>query len=206
MGDSWSVPPCARSISRFVFFLDAKTSGWVWKYRAGCMAVAAAFELIRYRWGRIGVGPFLFVFIAGLMTLNLHWLPFTNHIPSEGYLLAEALFGSSMLVAVLDDWRLRMRRLTVLNGLTGHDCAGPESCSHDADRAGETEGRGRAKAAWFQLMEGNHLVPTQHAGLSRGISASMLLRQPSRDRMDMRSPRARRRRHASRCGRKPGRR
>ena len=59
------------------------------------IAAGAAIELLRYRWGRIGLGPFLFG--AGLLTLNLHWPPFTSHIPSEGYLLAEVLFGSSML-------------------------------------------------------------------------------------------------------------
>ncbi len=70
---------------------------------------------MRYRFGRIGLGPFLFG--AGLLTLNLHWLPLHQPIPSEGYLLAEVLFGSSMLLVVLDDSRIRTRRLAVLNEL-----------------------------------------------------------------------------------------
>ena len=80
------------------------------------IAAAAAVELLRYRFGRIGLGPFLFG--AGLLTLNLNWPQFTSHIPSEGYLFAEVLFGSSILLMVLDDSRLRTRRLAVLNELT----------------------------------------------------------------------------------------
>ena len=131
-------PPCGRCIFRIrCTFVDSKTVGLDVACRL--IAAGAVVELLRYRCGRIGLGPFLFG--AGLLTLNLHWPPFTSHIPSEGYLLAEVLFGSSMLLVVLDDSRLRTRRLAMLNELTRHHCARPESRSHDADRAGKTEGR-----------------------------------------------------------------
>src|ERR1019366_3751870 len=114
--------------------------------------------------GGIGLGPFLFG--AGLLTLNLHWPPFTSHIPSEGYLLAEVLFGSSILLVVLDDSRLRTRRLAVLNELTVTIARGQNHAPMMQTALEKLKAVVGAKAAWFQLMESDHLIPTQHVGLS----------------------------------------
>jgi two-component system NtrC family sensor kinase len=147
-----------------VYFPDSKTLSTGLEIACRVLAAGAALELLRCRWGRIGMGPFLFA--GGLLTLNLNWPPFTNHIPSEGYLLAEALFGSSVLVVVLDNWRLRMRRLTVLNGLTVTIARGQNHAPMMQTALEKLKDVVEAKAAWFQLMAGDHLVPTQHAGLS----------------------------------------
>jgi PAS domain S-box-containing protein len=147
-----------------LFFLDARTLGLGLDIACRLIAAAAALELLRHRFGRIGIGPFLFG--AGLLTLNLHWPPFTNHIPIEGYLFAEVLFGSSMLVVVLDDSRLRTRRLTMLNELTGTIARGQNHAPMMQTALEKVKAVAGAKASWFQLMEGDHLVPTQHAGLS----------------------------------------
>ncbi len=128
------------------------------------IAVGAAVELLRYRFGRIGLGPFLFG--AGLLTLNLHWPPYTNRIPSEGYLLAEVLFASSILLVVLDDARLRTRRLTVLNELAVTIARGQNHAPMMQTALQKLKAIVGAKAAWFHAMEGDHLVPTQHVGLS----------------------------------------
>ncbi len=147
-----------------LYFPDAKISALGLEITFRVIAAGAALELIRRRWGRVGAGPLLFA--GGLLTLNLNWPPYTNHIPSEGYLLAEALFGSSMLVVVLDDWRLRMRRLKVLNGLTVTIARGQNHAPMMQTALEKLKGVVEAKAAWFQLVSGDHLVPTQHAGLS----------------------------------------
>ncbi len=147
-----------------LFFLDARAVRLGLDISCRLIAVAATFGLVRHRFGRIGVGPFLFA--AGLLTLNLHWPPFTNHIPVEGYLLAEVLFGSSMLVVVLDDSRLRTRRLTMLNELTGTIARGQNHAPMMQTALEKLRAVAGAKASWFQLMEGDHLAPTQHAGLS----------------------------------------
>ncbi len=110
---SWVLMVCAAM--RPFYFPDSKTLGLGVEVACRLIAAASAVELLRYRFGRIGLGPFLFG--AGLVTLNLHWPRFTSHIPGEGYLLAEVLFASSILLVVLDDARLRMRRLAVLNEL-----------------------------------------------------------------------------------------
>src|ERR1700688_3860419 len=108
---SWVLMVCAAM--RPLYFPDSKTLGLGLEISCRLIAAGAAIELLRYRFGRIGPGPFLFA--AGLLTLNLNWPKFTGHIPSEGYLFAEVLFGSSILLMVLDDSRLRTRRLAVLN-------------------------------------------------------------------------------------------
>jgi len=128
------------------------------------IAAVAAFELIRRRWGRIGVGPYLFG--AGLLTLNLKIPVFSNHMLSEGYLLAEVLFGSSILLVVMDDARQRTRRLTVLNELTVTIARAQNHAPMMQTALEKLRTVIGAKAAWFLLMEEDRLVPTQHAGLS----------------------------------------
>ncbi|HUB01849.1 MAG TPA: GAF domain-containing protein [Terriglobales bacterium] len=128
------------------------------------MAAGAAFELLRARLGRIGMGPFLFG--AGLLTLNLSWPPFTNRIPGEGYLLAEILLGSSLLLVVLDDSRSRTRRLAVLNELSVTIARGHSHSPMMQAALEKLSGAIGSKAAWFLFMEGENLVPTQHVGLS----------------------------------------
>ncbi len=147
-----------------LYFLDSKTLGLGLDVACRLIAAGAAIQLVRYRFGRIGLGPFLFG--AGLLTLNLHWPPFTSHIPSEGYLLAEVLFGSSILLVVLDDSRLRTRRLAVLNELTVTIARGQNHAPMMQTALEKLKAVVGAKAAWFQLMESDHLVPTQHVGLS----------------------------------------
>ncbi|HEX9110837.1 MAG TPA: PAS domain-containing protein, partial [Terriglobales bacterium] len=128
------------------------------------IAVGTALELMRYRRGRMGFGPWLFS--AGLLTLNLNWPPFTHHILNEGYLLAEALFGASILVLGLDDSRLRTRRLEVLNELTVTISRAQNHGPMMQAALEKLKAVTGAKAAWFSLMEAGQLTPTQQEGLS----------------------------------------
>ena len=128
------------------------------------IAVVAAFELMRRRWGRIGVGPYLFG--AGLLTLNLKIPVLSSHMLNEGYLLAEVLFGSSILLVVMDDARQRTRRLTVLNELTVTIARAQNHAPMMQTALDKLKTVMGAKAAWFHVMEEDRLVPTQHTGLS----------------------------------------
>src|ERR1019366_1722999 len=159
---AWGMMVCAAM--QPLYFPDAKMLGPGLDVACRLLAAGAAIELLRYRFGRIGLGPLLFG--AGLLTLNLHWPPFTSRIPSVAYLLAEVLFGSSLLLVVLDDARLRMRRLAVLNELTATIARGQNHAPMMQTALEKLKTVAGAKAAWFQLMEDDHLVPTQHAGLS----------------------------------------
>ena len=147
-----------------LYVVDSRTLALGLDVACRLLAAGAVVELFRYRFGRIGMGSLLFG--AGLLTLNLNWPSFTSHIPSEGYLLAEVLFGSSMLLIVLDDSRLRTRRLAVLNELTVTIARGQNHAPMMQTALEKLRAIAGAKAAWFQLMEGDHLVPTQHTGLS----------------------------------------
>ncbi len=159
---SWAMLVCAAM--QPLYFPDFKALGPGLELACRVIAAWAALELFRRRWGHVGIGPFLFG--AGLLTLHLNWPPFTSHIPPEGYLLAEILFASSLLVVVLDDSRLRMRRLAVLNGLTVTIARGQNHAPMMQTALEKLKEVVGAKAAWFQLMSGDHLVPTQHVGLS----------------------------------------
>jgi two-component system NtrC family sensor kinase len=133
---------------------------------AACRLIAggATVELLRHRLGRTGLGTYLFG--AGLLTLNLNWPPFAAHISNEGYLLAEVLFGSSILLLALKDSRLVMRRLTVLNELAVTIARGQNRAPIMQAALEKLKTLVGAKAAWFHLMEDNRLVPAQYAGLS----------------------------------------
>ncbi|MGB8010346.1 MAG: PAS domain S-box protein, partial [Terriglobales bacterium] len=149
------------------YFPDLKAFELGLQVACRLVAAAAALQLLRCRSGRIWLGPTLFG--AGLLTLHLNWPPFTSRIPSEGYLLAEILFGSSMLLVVLDDVRLRMRRLAVLNELTVTIARGQNHAPMIQIALEKLRAVTGAKAAWFRLLDGDRLVPTQHVGLSPEI-------------------------------------
>ncbi|MGD0213709.1 MAG: GAF domain-containing protein [Terriglobales bacterium] len=147
-----------------LYSLDSKTLALGLDVACRLLAAWAVLELLRYRFGRIGLGSFLFG--VGLLTLNLNWPRFASWIPTDGYLLSEVLFGSSLLLIVLDDSRLRTRRLAVLNELTATIARGQNHAPMMQSALEKLKAIAGVKAAWFQLMEGDHLVPTQHAGLS----------------------------------------
>lgn len=127
------------------------------------IAVVTAFQLLR-RIGRIGAGPLLFA--SGLLTLNLSWPPFTDRIPNEGYLLAEVLFGSSMILMALDDSRVRSRRLELLNELTGAISRTQNQGPMLQAALEKLKSLAGVRGAWFAFMDGQQLIPAQHIGLS----------------------------------------
>jgi len=132
----------------------------------GCRLIAAsgAIGLLRYRFGRIGLGPFLIGF--GLITLNLNWPPYTNSLTHDAWLFGEVLFGSGMFLMVLGDSRIRMHRLSVLNELTVTISRAQNHGPMMQAALEKLKVVARARAAWFRMMEGTHLVVTQHVGLS----------------------------------------
>ena len=159
---SWVLIVCAAM--RPLYLADSRTLELGLDVACRLVAAGAVVELLRHRFGRIGLGSFLFG--AGLLTLNLKWAALANHIPSEGYLLAEVLFGSSILLLALDDARMRTRRLAVLNELAATIARGHNRATIMQVALEKLKAAVGAKAAWFHLMEDDHLVAAQHAGLS----------------------------------------
>jgi PAS domain S-box-containing protein len=159
---SWVVLVCAAM--RPFYFSDSSAARLAIEIACRLMGAGAALELLRVRLGRIGVGPLLLG--LGLATLNLNWPRFTSHVPLEGYLLSEILFGASLLLIVLDDSRARTRRLAVLNELSVTIARGQSHAPMIQAALEKLSAAIGAKAAWFLFMEGESLVPTQHVGLS----------------------------------------
>ena len=159
---SWVLMVCAAM--RPLYFPDLKNLEFGLDIACRVTVALAATELLRYRLARIGAGPILFG--AGLVTLNLHWPAFTSHIPAATYLVAEVLFGSSMLLVVLDDSRLSLRRLEVLNELGVTIARGQNPAPIMQIALEKLKDVAGAKGVWFQWMDDDRLVPTLHAGLS----------------------------------------
>ncbi len=132
---------------------------------AGCRVIAAmaAIGLLRHRLGRMGLGPILLS--LGLLTLNLNWPRYTSHIPGEGFLLAEVLFGCGMFLLVLGDSRVLVERLSVLNELTVTIARAQNHGPMMQSALEKLKTVARAKSAWFRMIEGDQLVLTQHVGL-----------------------------------------
>ena len=129
------------------------------------IACMAAFGLLRYRFGRMGVGSILLS--LGLLTLNLNWPPYTNHIPAEGFLLA----GSAVWVRHVPAGAGRfagasMQRLSVLNELTVTISRAQNHGPMMQSALEKLKAVAKAKTAWFRMIEGSQLVLTQHVGLS----------------------------------------
>lgn len=133
---------------------------------AGCRLIAfcGAIGLLRYRFGRLGIGSVLLS--LGLVSLNVNWPPYTSHLSTEAYLLQEILFGAGMFVMVLSDSRVRMHRLSVLNELTVTISRAQNHGPMMQAALEKLKVVAKARMAWFRMIEGSNLVLTQHVGLS----------------------------------------
>ena len=159
---SWVVLVAAAM--RPFYFADSGAARLVLELACRLIAAGAAAALFRSRLGRMGLGPLLF--LAGLLTLNLKLPSLTSQVPAEGILFGEILLGSSLLLVALDDSRARTRRLAVLNELAVTIARGQSHAPMMQVALEKLSAAIAGKAAWFRLMEGENLVPTQHVGLS----------------------------------------
>src|SRR5579862_696299 len=137
---------------------------------------AAAFQLIRFRWARWEIGPWLLS--ISLLLVHLDWTPLNIHLPPGFSLMADVLLGLSMLLMVFDDSKMRTRRLGVLNALTTTISRSQQHGPMMEMALGELKTLMGADAAWFRLLEGDKLVLVQQIGLSQDYlrdRASVLL-------------------------------
>lgn len=135
------------------------------------IAVAAAFQVIRFRWARWEIGPW--VLGASLLFLHLdagpfklRWVPLNFSFPPDSDLVLDVIFGLSLLLVVFDDSRMRTRRLGVLNSLTTTIARAQHHGPMMATALEELKSLMGAHAAWFRLLEGDKLVLAQQIGLT----------------------------------------
>ncbi|HVM94189.1 MAG TPA: ATP-binding protein [Terriglobales bacterium] len=158
----WVVMVCAAM--RPIYFPESSSAQLSFEIACRVLCAAVAIKFLFSRPARIGLGQVLFG--LGLVTLNLRWHPFTSSIPTEGYVLAEILFGSSMLLVVLDESRVRTRRLAMLTELSATIARGSSHATIMQTALGKLASIIDARAAWFHILDGSKLVATQHIGLS----------------------------------------
>jgi len=136
----------------------------------------AAIQLVRFRWARWEIGPWMLT--ASLLLVHLDWAPLNAYLPPGFGMVTDLFFGASLLMVVLDDSRLRTRRLGVVNALTESISRAQEHGPMMATALEELKKLMHAKAAWFRLFEGDQMVIVQQIGLSpdfmrdRGVVAT----------------------------------
>jgi len=129
------------------------------------IAVVAAVELIRFRWARWEVGPWLLS--LSLLLLHLDWAPFDALVPPGLTIAADFISGLSILMVVFDDSKMRTRRLAAINSLTGSITRAQQYGPMMVTALAELKKLMLAKAAWVRLIEDDKMVIVQQIGLSQ---------------------------------------
>jgi PAS domain S-box-containing protein len=167
----WLLMPLAAVAAVTVVFAGAQAVLWPHDpvlraalevmYRS--MTIGAALSLMAFTWGRWRIGPWLLAVM--LLALHLEWGPIAGHMAGIDILL-DGLLGTSMLMIVLDHYRDRNRRLSVVTVLTGsiarsqHPQVMLQAALHELVQLTG------ARAGWFRALDGNVLKLTQHQGIS----------------------------------------
>jgi two-component system NtrC family sensor kinase len=154
----------ALAVTRVLWWPDSMTLRVALEVAYRLIAVTAALQVMRFRWGRGEIGPWLLA--LSLLLLHLDWAPLTRYLPPDIGFLADLVFGLSMLLVVFDDSRMRTRRLAVVNALTTTITRAQQHGPMMLTALEELKALMRADAAWFRLIEGDNMVIAQQIGLS----------------------------------------
>jgi PAS domain S-box-containing protein len=155
------------AVVRVWFWPDSITLRVALEVAYRIVAITAAYRLIRYRWARWEVGPWLLS--VSMLMLHLQWEPVSSHLPPGFSLMISLLAGLSMLLLVFDDYKLHMHRLGVVNALTNSISRAQQQGPIMATALEQLKGLMRAKAAWFRLLENDRMVIAQQIGLSKSF-------------------------------------
>jgi two-component system NtrC family sensor kinase len=128
------------------------------------IALIAVVQLMRFRRARWEIGPWMLS--ISLLLLHLDWPPVSTHFPPGSDRVIELLLGLSILLVVFEDSKMRAHRLGVLNAVTTSITREQQHGPMMLTALEELKGLTSAKAAWFQMLEGDKLVLVQHIGLS----------------------------------------
>src|SRR6202045_4584267 len=126
--------------------------------------LTASLALLRARRGRWE--PAAWLLALCLLTLHLSWSPFTDRVPASAFLSAELALGLSMLLVVFDESRARTRRLFAVQAITNSLISAQQYGSVVQSAIEELKRVTGVRAAWFRLLEGEHLIATHAVGLS----------------------------------------
>jgi PAS domain S-box-containing protein len=153
------------AVARALLWPDSITLRAALEVSYRVIAFSAAFQLIRFRWARWEIGPWLLS--VSLLLLHLRWDPVSVHFPPGFALITSLLLGMSMLLVVFDDYKMRTRRLGVINALTTSITRAQQHGPMMVTALEELKALMCAKAAWFRQLEGDKMVISQQIGLSQ---------------------------------------
>jgi PAS domain S-box-containing protein len=128
------------------------------------LALSAVFEVLRFRRARREIGSWFLS--GGLLLLHLEWAPVSSHFPISGGVMFDSLLGVGMLLVVLDEFRIRTRRLLLLNSLTTSIARAGEHGSIASAPLEQLRELMGGQAIWFRLLHGHRLTIFQQSGLS----------------------------------------
>jgi two-component system NtrC family sensor kinase len=153
------------SVARVLYWPDEIIARVPLEIAYRILAIAAAVQLLRYRWGRLEIGPWLMA--CGLFFLHLDWPGVTSGVPSGVFLMTDLLLGLGLLFMVFDDSRARTQRLAVINSLTGAIARTQQHGPMMQSALDELKKVMDAKAAWFRPGETDQAVAiTNYVGVS----------------------------------------
>ncbi len=124
----------------------------------------SAFYLLASIRGKWRLGPVTLA--ATLMALHLDWGPLAGHPAPGADLWVDLLFGLSMLMVVLDQYRDRTLRLAAVTALTSSIARAQHPGTMLLSTLEELVRLMNAKAGWFRLLESGNLRLVQQVGVS----------------------------------------
>ena len=127
--------------------------------------LAAAITLLRARRGRREFGSWMLA--SCLMLQHLSWPPLDNLVPHVVFDIADLALGLSMLWIVLAETRARAQRLQALQVLTASIVQAQQQGGMLPDILESLRQLTKSKAAWFRLIDGQHLIATHAVGVSQ---------------------------------------
>ncbi|HLW52397.1 MAG TPA: PAS domain S-box protein [Candidatus Angelobacter sp.] len=155
-------------LSRDLWQPSAVWLRWAYEITWRLGMLIASVQMVRFAWGRRNIGRW--VLAVMLLALRHDLGQGVHSIPSYD-IGADLLLGIGMMTMVLDDSRVRIQRLKVLNTIT-QEFSGDFSATVKAVLR-ELVDVTRSKAGWFRILQGDTLVLTAHHGLSDDFIAAV---------------------------------
>jgi len=143
-----SIGVIAYAAARALLWPDSVTLRVALEIAYRLIALTASLQLIRFRWARWEIGAWLLS--LSLLLQHLKWAPITDHLPPGFSLMGSMMLGLSMLLVVFDDYKLRTRRLGVVNALTTTITRAQQHGPMMATALEELKRLMHASAAWRQ--------------------------------------------------------
>ncbi len=151
-------------------FSNSYVLGWAFRGSSFLVLALAAARLVHFALGRHNIGHWILA--VNLLLLRPDIIRRPHGI--AGYdILIDLLLGMGVMLVVLDDSRVQVARLDVLNTIT-HEISGASQFEPMVEIVlDELKQITRAKAAWFRTLEGGTLSMTVQKGLSPQAAAEI---------------------------------